>query len=387
MKRKAPATCFRAFLIPRSARKTAGLLLVLFLLSNGCTPAGKEGPVARAPRPTVIRGTEVEIVKTVLMPQTVEVPGTVRARTSAVVSPRIAGTVKQLRVREGQRVRRGDLLAVLDAGENLANAAVARAAADEAEKAVEEAVARKKLTDATFGRYQKLFSEQAVTRQEFDVQTREKELAALGVARAGARLKQAQEALKAADVMAGYTKITAPISGVVTSRQANLGGSVFPAQPLLTIEDEASYQLELSLPESVAAKTASGLKVQVTLEALGLTFDARINEIVPAADPGSRTVVAKIALEQKDLKSGMFGRAMIDLGTTEKGLFLPVQALRKRGGLTSVWVVGSDRLARMRLVKPGRVIGNRVEILSGISEGEHVIVTGVADISEGSRIE
>lgn len=368
-------------------RRMLFLLPLLFLLPTGCH-FGKEEPAAEKTVPVkVIKGVRLESVTLLPRPETIEVTGTVKALTSAVVSARLAGVIKQLRVREGSRVRRGDLLAVLDAQENLANAELAKATIDEAQRGTEEAASRKKLAESTFDRYRKLFDEQAVTRQEFDAKNSEKELAVQGLARAEARLKQAREGSRAAGIIAGYTNIIAPISGVITSRRVDLGASVFPGQPLMTIEDDTKYQLELAVPESLSANLSPGSVVQVALDAGKQTFNAKVGEIVPANDPASRSFTVKIALEQKGLKSGMFGRGTISLGTTEKSILLPKAALQERGALTSVWVVGKDKLARMRLVKVGKAIGNQVEILSGISEGELVITAGTAGVSEGASIE
>ncbi|MDD2582847.1 MAG: efflux RND transporter periplasmic adaptor subunit, partial [Desulfuromonadaceae bacterium] len=292
-----------------------------------------------------------------------------------------------LRGREGDLVRKGQLVAQLDAQENQASAGVATAAIDEARRGLEEAQSRKKLADMTFSRYQNLFNEQAISRQEFDVRQTEKEVAAQGVARANSRLKQAQEGARAATTMSGYTRIVAPISGVIVSKQADLGATVFPGQPLMTIEDEGSYQLELAIPESIASRVKPGSPLQVTLDSIGEPFAARIAEIVPAADPGSRTFIAKVALNQKGLKSGMFGRGSISLGTMVNGITVPKQAVINRGALTLVWTVDKGNISHMRLVKVGREIGERVEILSGLTEGDRVIVAGALKITEGARVE
>ncbi|MEI6208016.1 MAG: efflux RND transporter periplasmic adaptor subunit [Desulfuromonadales bacterium] len=361
--------------------------IILFITLGGC--GGKHdvsGKKADAP-PPVIKGVLLETVTTTSLPETIEMVGTVRARTSAVVSARIPGSVILLKVREGDRVRKGQLLARLDAQENHANAAAAVSVVDEAQRGVEEAHSRKKMADTTFERYQKLFSEQAISRQEFDVKQTEKDLASQGVARAEARLKQSQEGSRAASATSGYTQIVAPITGIITSKPADLGATVFPAQPLLTIEDEWSYQLELSVPESRTLSVKPGTTVQVTLDALNATFSARIAEVVPAADSASRTFIAKIALEQKGLKSGMFGRGSIAVGTGAKGILAAKNAIIERGALTSVWVVDKDNIARMRLVKVGKPFGDKVEILSGLSDGERLAVSGVDKVLEGAKVE
>lgn len=362
-----------------------GLLTVLSVA--GCSEKKPDADKKERVSATVVKGTTIETVKSAAIAETLEVVGTVRARTSAVVSTRIPGTVSVLRVREGDRVKKGQVLAQLDAQENQATAAVAFAGIDEARHGLDEALSRKKLADTTFERYHKLFNEQAVTRQEFDTRQTEKELAAQGVARAEAHLKQAQEGSRAAATMADYTRIVAPISGVITSKLADLGATVFPAQPLMTIEDEGSYQLELAVPESLATKIKPGTAVLVTLDALNTSFNASIDEIVPTADPASRTFLAKIKLARKGLKSGMFGRGALNLGTTVNAMTVPKKAVVERGALTSLWVLDKDSIARMRLVKTGKTVGDRMEILSGLADSERVIVGGTEKVSEGARIE
>jgi RND family efflux transporter MFP subunit len=354
---------------------------------SGCGEKKHGEPSAASATVAVVKGAAVETVKSAAVPETVEVVGTVRARTSAVVSTRIPGTISILRVREGDRVRKGQLLAQLDAPENQANAAVAVAGIDEAQRALDEAHSRKKLTDSTFERYQRLFTEQAVTRQEFDVKQSERDLAQQGVARAEARLRQAREGSRAATAISDYTRIVAPIAGVITSKLADLGATVFPAQPLMTIEDQGSYQLELAIPENMAGKIKAGAAVQVSLDSVGTPFSAQIAELVPTADPGSRTFTAKINLNRNGLKSGIFGRGIISLGSSTTGMLVAKKAIVERGSLTSVWALDRDNIARMRLVKTGKTVGERVEILSGLSDGERIVANGTEKVQEGSKVE
>lgn len=370
----------------RNNAALASILLIAALATGGCSKKHEADNKENAPL-DIIKGTARETVKNSDMPETVEVVGTVRARTSAVVSARIPGTVGILKVREGDRVRKGQILAQLEAQENQANAAVAAAGIDEARQGVEEARSRKRLADSTFERYNKLFSEQAISRQEFDVKQSEKDLATQGLARADSRLRQAEERSKSASAMTDYTRIIAPIAGIITSRQTDLGATVFPAQPLMTIEDEGSYILELAVPESMAAGVRPGSPVHVALEVPGGSFETRIAEIVPAVDPLSRTFTAKINLDCKSLKSGMFGRGTIQLGTSVKGISLPKKAVVERGAMTFAWVLDKDSIARMRIIKAGKALGDRLEILSGLSEGEQVVVSGAEKVREGAKVE
>ncbi len=362
------------------------VLLTVALAATGCSNKHEAGKAENMPVVTV-KGVTLETVKSAAIPDLLDVVGSVRARTSAVVSTRIPGTISVLRVREGDRVKKGQLLAQLDAQENQFTASVATAGIDEARRGLDEALSRKKLADATFDRYQNLYNEQAVSRQEFDIRQTEKEVAAQAVARAESRLKQAQEGAKASSAMSDYTRINAPISGVITSKPADLGATVFPGQPLMTIEDEGSYQLELALPESLATKVKPGTPLQVTVDAFGSSFAAKIAEIVPTADPASRTFVAKIPLNQNGLKSGMFGRGSITLGSSLNGISVPKKAVVERGALTSVWTVDKENIAHIRLVKVGREMSERCEILSGLSDGDRIVVTGMEKITEAAKVE
>jgi multidrug efflux system membrane fusion protein len=360
------------------------LFIILLLMVTSC--GKKDQPVPEKPV-TVIKGVIAEVAKSQSLDENFEAVGTVRSRTSAIVSPRIAGVITAINAREGTRVRKGETLAQLDARENQANAAAAVGAVEDARRAVDESIARRSLADAQFDRYQKLFKRDAVSRQEFEIKETEKELAQQGLARAEARLKQMQEQSKGAGAFADYTKIAAPISGIITLRQADLGATVFPGQPVFTIEDESGYQLELAIPESLALKVRPGTTAQVTLDAMGSSFAGRITEIVPSADPLSRTFTAKIPLQQKGLNSGMFGRGAISLGSKVNGMTLPKSAVIERGALTSVWVLDKENIARMRIVKIGKFLGERVEVLSGLSDGERVVVGGVEKMSEGAKVE
>lgn len=362
------------------------ILLAITLVTSGCANKHESDKTEKKPA-VVVKGVMLETIKSAAVAEMLDVVGTVRARTTAVVSTRIPGTVSLLKVREGDRVRKGQVLIQLDAQENQATAAVATAGIVEARRGLDESLTRKKLSDSTFERFSNLYNEQAISRQEFDIKQSERELAAQGVARAEARLKQAQEGARAAVTLADYTRIVAPISGIITGRQADLGATVFPAQPLLTIEDEGGYQLELSIPESMSVGVKPGTPVQVSLDALKVTFAAKISQIVPSADPSSRTFTAKINLSRNGLKSGMFGRGTIALGSTVNGIMVPKKAVVERGALAFVWIVDKDNIARMRLVRVGKTLGERLEVLSGLSDGERLAVSGVEKVSEGSKVE
>lgn len=367
----------------RSAVIACLLAMGISTIFSGCGGKGPEG----APKgpPAVVKGVGLETVSEKAIPDEVEAVGTVRARNSSVIAARIAGTVTSLRVREGERVSRGTLLLTIEAAESIAGAAGARAGAEEALRGVDDSRARKRLADATFGRYSALFREQAITRQEFDGKRMERDVAAQGVARAEARLVQAREGARAAGAVAGYTRVTSPITGIVTSKAAEVGITVFPGTSLVTVEEEGHYRLEAAIPESLLGKVRPGDELRVVIDGIG-GMKGNVAEVVPAIDPASRTFMVKVDISAKGLRSGIFGRAYLPMGSRQ-GMTVPKIAVKEQGALTSVWVVGKDNIARMRLVQAGRIIVDRVEILSGISPGERIIVSGVEKVFDGAKVE
>ena len=370
----------------RSLVKTALFCIMATTVTvgaGGCRGSKKQD----AELPTTIKGLPVLNIKKTEVPESLDVVGTVRARTSAMVSARIPGTLSILHVREGDRVKKGQLLAKLEAQESTAQATAAEASIDEARRGLDEALAHRKLADATFARFKMLFEEQAVTRQEYETKQTQREIAHQGVARAEARLRQVQEHARAAGTMADYSKIIAPISGIITAKQAELGGTVFPGQPLLTIEDEGSYQLELAIPESYIGRVKPGTAVQLSLDALQKNFNAKVAEVVPSTDPGSRTFVAKVMLPGVSVRSGMFGRASVILGGKFSALLVPQKAVFERGTLTAVWVIDKDGMARMRLIKSGKLLNGKIMVISGLAEGESIVVDQVEKVREGVKIE
>lgn len=362
-------------------RRSLSLLLPLLVLSAvGC--GKKEGvPVQKAP--PVVQGATIGTVSAEALPETTEAVGTVKARSSATVSARLTGNVSGVFVREGDRVGRGKRLVDIEAAESSAAAAGAQSGAEEAQRGLEEARSRKRLADATHERYRRLFDEQAVTRQEYEERRMEKEVAAEGVARAQARLDQMRQQAKAAGTVAGYGRVSSPIAGVVVTKQVEPGQTVFAGTPLLVIESTDGYRLEVSAPESLLDKLRVGDRVPLALE--GGPSSGRIAEILPTVDPVSRTFVVKLDLPSVRLRSGLYGKALFRVGSRQ-GVAVPARAVVERGPLTSVWVVSPEGMARLRLVKLGKTVGDRVEVLSGLTAGESIVIDGADRVVDGAKV-
>jgi RND family efflux transporter MFP subunit len=358
--------------------------VIALLIASALGCGKKDGEPAAQIKPVAVQGASIAAVAAETIPEVQEAVGTVKARNLAIVSARIAGNVSGVYVKEGERVSKGKLLAVIEAAEGGAAAAGATAGAEEAARGVEEARARQKLADATLARYRKLFTEKAVTPQEFEGRQMEQEVAVQGVARAEARLSQARQGAKGAGTIAGYGKVTAPISGLVVAKQVEAGQTVFPGTPLVTVEGEDGFRLEVAAGEALLGKVKLGDQIGITVP--GAPMTGRISEIVPMVDPVSRTFTVKVDLPAKGLRSGTYGKALFRVGSRQ-GIAVPAAAVVERGALTSVWAVSREGIARLRLVKLGAVIGDRIEVLSGLSAGERIVTAGAEKVTDGAKVE
>lgn len=359
-------------------------LVIGMLLTGGCGMKDKTAPGTKPP--VVVRGVQVQTVREATVAEEFIAAGTVRARNSAAVAARIAGTVTSLAVREGDRVAKGRFLLAIEVPEQSATAAAARAGVDETARGLDEARSRLVLAETTYARFSTLYREEAATKQELDVRQADRDVALQAVARAEARLEQARQGSRAAGTVAGYGSVVAPLAGIVTAKSVAAGMTVFPGMPLVTIEEEGDYRLEAMVPESVLKGVKLGQVVGVTIDGAAIQGNGRVVEIVPAADTATHTFTVKIALAGKGLRSGMFGRAGFTMAS-RPGLVVPKGGVVERGALTSLWVLDRERIARLRLVKLGKEQDGTVEVVSGLSPGETIVVGNTQKVTEGVRIE
>lgn len=368
----------------------------LLAVAVACRPATHEQARQNLP---VVR-VSVTRVASQQWPRSYSATGTVEARETASVAPKVMAVIQDITVDVGDRVRAGQLLARLDARDleaayrrAQAGLAEAKAALEEANHALAAAEAQRQLAEATFRRMQSLYEKKSISDQEFDeAQARFRSAQAsydMAVAKRRQvedKIRQAEEAFQAATVMLSYAQLHSPFDGVVVRRHHDPGDLATPGVPLLTLEKGSGYRLELAVEESLLEQIRTGIPVTVELPALGQTLQARITEIVPAVDPASRAFAVRIALPQlAGLRSGLFARAEIPLGS-RKVLAVPLAAIEQSGQIRAVYVVEQGR-ARRRLVTTGEQRGSFVEILSGLREGDQLVAQILPRLADGSPVE
>lgn len=377
---------------------TIAILAILSLAALAC--GSSEGEKTTAPG---VSGIRVETVSSAPMPRYYEAPATVRSVTVSPLSAKVVGTVTQLLVREGDAVRAGQVLMTIDNRDANAMLQQAQAGVLEAEQgvaaaeaAVGAAEAQRKFANATFERFKTLRERNSVSPQEFEevemktaAANAEADRAQRMLAAIKAKREQARAAASGATTMMSYTQITAPMSGIVTARMIDVGAMAAPGMPLLTVEDDRAYRVEAQVAESMVGTIKRGDTVRVRIDALGREIDGRVNAVAPGSDPASRSYLVKVDLVgegAKDVSSGMFAKAFFKTGETA-GLTVPSTAVVRRGQLTSVYALDDKQAARLRLVRLGKAAGDRVEVLSGLRDGDRIVAEPAPNVTDGTRIE
>jgi len=324
-------------------------------LAVSCKPHGGEDR-ERASGPPV----GVGVLTVASSPREVveEVVGSVRTKTRAVVEANVSGRIAKMPVVLGQKVNAGDLLAEIDAQEIQARYEQARVQREQAARDLERASV--------------LIKKQVSSRQEYDA--------------AESKFRVAEAAVREAQTMLGYVRITAPFDGIIARKLTDVGDLAAPGKPLLEIEDRGTLRFEADVPEALIGGIAAGQKISVSIPAIQKILLGDVVEVSPAADASSRTFLIKLNLPQDGgLRAGQFGRAAVPVGRADS-IRVPATAVVQRGQMELVFVARGGE-AGLRLVKTGKRIGEEVEILSGLAPGEQIIATKVSSLVDGQRVE
>ncbi len=358
-------------------------VLVAIAVLTACSKTAEPSAI-----PELVRDVHLLQTTTQKVPETVDAVGTVRAVECSTLSSQVMGTVTSIAVHEGDRVRAGQVLLTTDAAQLSSQADRTHAAAIAMGQQIAAAESDAALATSTLKRYEMLKAQKSVSPQEFDEVQARAQTASARLAVVRSQEVEAKAAEAAARTMQGYTRIHAPFDGVVTERKVDPGFMATPGSPLLTIEKAGPLRLEVAVDESLLSSLRVGNGVSVLIDTLGSSpLAGKIAQIVPAADPASRSFLVKIDLPSlPGLHSGMFGHAMLEHGSRDV-LMIPRSATVAHGSMQIVYVIGQNRIVSTRYISTGNPHGNAIEILSGLSAGETVVDSpGERELS-GKRIE
>jgi RND family efflux transporter MFP subunit len=284
------------------------------------------------------------------------------------------GRIQQVLVREGDSVRAGQTLVVLDDAALRSSVEQAQAGVKAAQSAQAAAQTSAALAASTLGRYKQLDAQKSVGPQELDEVSRRAEAAAANLEAVRAQTDAARAQENGARTMLSYTRLVAPFAGTVTARMADPGTMAAPGVPLLKVDQAGTLQLDASVDESAIGAIHKGMKVPVSIAgASSANLAGTVAEIVPAADPSSHSFTVKIDLPASaQLRAGMYGTAMFATGTKE-AIVIPHTAVVTRGSLSCAYVLDSQGIAQLRNLTLGAAQGDLVEVLSGVSAGEKLV--------------
>lgn len=347
---------------------SAGVVLLMLWLAGKFEP---KVPAATQP-PEEISGPpgSVAVVRAVRIPRIETAVGTIRAVHETSVGSKLLARVVEVNVKAGQKVKAGEVLIRLDDSDLQARLQQAKAALNAASAARQQAAADEQ-------RARQLLPAKAITPQEY-------ERAATALKAAEADLHRAEEAIKEAQALLDWATIRAPMDGVVIDKKVDVGDTVTPGQVLVTLFDPARMQLVAQVRESLAHRLRVGQNIDVRVEGLQKQCAGTVSEIVPQAQAESRAFQVKVTGPcPSGVYSGMFGRLLIPLDE-ETLLVIPQPAVRRVGQIELVDVLQQGRPVR-RAIRTGRILDGQVEVLSGLREGEQVVLPQNSAASEEVR--
>ncbi len=367
----------------------AGLGLVIggvVLYAGGFLSGERIAPGERGERPKLDVPADTATVVRRSVPISEDAVGTVRSRRTVAVSAQVPARVTQVAVEAGQAVKAGDLLAALDDREFAARVAQARQAVLAAESGIAraqqartQAQARATQAKAARERTKALFDGGAATSEQLEAAeaafsageaaVAEGEAA---VAMAKAEHARALQMTSEAEVALGYTRVVAPLDGVVAERSVEAGDLAMPGRTLFVVLDPAKLRLEARVREGLVGRLKSGDELALAFEALGLTALGRVSEVLPSADARSRTFEVRVDFESvPGARPGMFARLRIPAGEREVVL-APPEAIARVGQLRSVIVDDRGEWKRRMVTVGGTFDDGLVEVLSGLDGGESI---------------
>jgi membrane fusion protein, multidrug efflux system len=342
----------------------------------GCK--GREGALAL---PSATASTAQREVRTVKVNRTtasnvIRATGATAARSTTKIMPTVPGVVQSFPVREGDVVKKGQVLALLDQRQFRLTLRQAQAAVEAAQVGIQATTREKE-------RFERLMKEDAAARAQFDQVMDHYRSALVG-------LKQAQVALDMAKKALSDTVITSPYNGVVVKKMASLGdyATSMPPTVLLILMEISTLDLNVSLAEPDLPAVQEGAPVEAEFPSIGRTVQAKVSRIIRTIDPMTSSFTAIVEVPNADLtlKAGLFARVKITTSVSRPRLLLASEAVIDEGNGTYIVFLSEGGVAKRREVRVSSNAGqNEVEILTGLTGSEEVVLDA-SGLSDGDTI-
>ncbi|GHC62274.1 efflux RND transporter periplasmic adaptor subunit [Ulvibacter litoralis] len=302
--------------------------------------------------------------------------GKIQAANSADLSTRMMGYVNKVHVNVGDKVSKGQLLVSINNTDLQAKSAQVNAG-------ITEATAAFKNAEKDYNRFKNLFAENSASQKEMDDMTANFEMAK-------ARLEGARQMKNEIGAQYAYTNITAPFSGIITSKNVEAGNMANPGVPLISIETPGSFEVMAMVPESEISEIKKGTEVDVLIKSIDTTVKGTVTEVSSSAKNTGGQYLVKIALKKTEasILSGMFTTVQFPVERKEKAtmVLIPSEAIITNGQLSGVYTVSESKTALLRWLRLGRTFGDQVEVLSGLNSDEAYIVSAEGKLYNGAKI-
>ncbi|MCP4573208.1 MAG: efflux RND transporter periplasmic adaptor subunit [bacterium] len=355
-----------------NAIRNAGLALVM-AVAVAVAGCGKQDDTAQRVGKDV--RAETTQARQARIPRLVTATGSLEPERTVMVSTRMMGWVTRIHVQEGQTVAEGDPLVSIDDTDLRARKSQAEAGVTEAEAVLANA-------QKNAERFQRLYEEKSVSKQQLDDVLTGRDRAAAGV-------EMARAGLREVEVHLSYLDITAPSGGVVARRMVEEGDMANPGMPLISLEHTGRIKVVAHLGERDVTSVAEGDTLTVDVTSLeDAIYRVPIARVITAANPGSRTYDIEACLgENSDgrLRSGMFARVSVPVGERD-AVLVPEASIVRRGQLAGVWVVDEGGIVHLRWIRLGHPVGEDVEVIAGLGGDETIVLSATAPLVEGDKV-
>ncbi|MCF1715333.1 efflux RND transporter periplasmic adaptor subunit [Flavihumibacter sp. RY-1] len=305
--------------------------------------------------------------------------GKVEAIQTAYISTRLMGVITSLPVKLGDRVQKGQVLAVISSDDLKAKRAQTDAMISEAEANLENAA-------RDLERFTVLHQKQSASAKELENIT-------LQYNAARARAEAARQMKNEVTALMGYATLKAPFSGIVTQKNAEAGSMASPGMPLLAIEQGSAMQIVAAIPESEIKRVEKGATARIEIKSSDKIFSGKISEINPSSQFTGGQYLVKISIpegEQKGVYSGMYVNVNIPLKTSDAGktgaILVPKSSLVERDQLYGIYTISNNSTALLRQVRLGKTVGDQVEIISGLGSEETFILKADGKLYNGAPV-
>jgi len=391
---------------------SGGAILVIILSLLAFLRLSGRNASAQQREPDSSRPVAVALVKRGPIVNSLTLSGAFRPYQEVDVHAKVAGYIRQIFVDVGDQVKEGQVLAILEVPELSAQILGAEAtihrSEDSIRRAQSEVTRSESAHSATHFAYTRLKQASEarpglIAEQELDDALAKDEEAEAQVDSAKAALAEAQSQLSVSEAsskqlaaMEAYTHITAPFAGVITKRYADTGALIqagtasnTQAMPVVRLAEWSKLRLVLPVPESAAPQIHLGSVVQVRVPALNRSFEGRVARFADALDQQTRTMETEIDVENRNgkLVDGMYAETNLILNEKDGALTVPIQAVQRNGSAASVLIVDKDGRIQERQVTLGDEGNNNIEILSGLSDKDEVVIGNRSEFRMGERVQ